>query len=84
MTTYDLLYDYLRKQAASSVEMTFTDVERVIGQSLPKTARARSQWWVNETNPKSRHVQCHAWRDAGYDAEVDLVAQTVIFRKRAG
>jgi len=83
MGMYDPLYNFLKGLNVSQVKMSFVDVEQVIGTSLPKTARGRNQWWANEVNPKSRHVQCHAWRDAGFDAEVDLTAQKVVFRKTA-
>src|SRR5579875_1352586 len=52
---------------AAEIELAFEEVERIIGTSLPDSA-ARPQWWANETNPDSSHVQCRAWRTAGYDA----------------
>lgn len=63
--------------------MSFIDIERVIGNLLPKSA-SRPQWWTNERNANSRHVQCSAWLDAGYEAHLLRGEEQVKFsRKRA-
>jgi hypothetical protein len=62
-------------------QLTFAEIEQILRAPLPATARQRNQWWANETTPESRHVQCHALRDAGYKAVPDLSRQTVIFKK---
>ncbi len=81
MGKYDPLYDYLRRKTASELEMTFRDVERVIGALLPNSA-ARPQWWANETDPATSHVQTRAWRDAGYDAFLITGEDQIRFRRR--
>jgi len=80
-TKYDPLRLHLKRVATSSTVLTFTEIERVIGTSLPPTAGKRSEWWANEISPASRHVQCHAWRDAGFNAFPNLTGQTVTFRR---
>ena len=77
---YDPLETYLKRRAGTELELSFVDIERIIGAMLPNRA-SRSQWWANETNPASRHVQCHAWRNAGYDA-VLLPRERVLFTRR--
>ena len=67
MSKYAPLYNYLRRKPGTEIQLTFADIERVIGQLLPKSA-FRPQWWANERSPRSRHVQCTAWLDAGYEA----------------
>ena len=82
MAKYDPLKRFLRRSTRPEVEMSFADIERVIGGMLPKSAE-RPQWWANETDPSSRHVQIDAWREAGYDALLIAGAEKVIFRRRA-
>lgn len=80
MPKYTPLYDYLRRKPHAEIEMSFTQIERVVGSMLPKRA-SRSQWWANERSAETRHVQCSAWLDAGYEALL-LPNERVIFRRR--
>jgi hypothetical protein len=79
MAKYDRLGAYLTRRGSPEVELAFEEVERIIGSKLPDTA-SRSQWWANEASPDARHVQCKAWRDAGYDALL-LPGGRVLFRQ---
>ncbi|HEY9552872.1 DUF7662 domain-containing protein [Allosphingosinicella sp.] len=81
MAKYDPLHRYLRRKDAGEIEMTFTHIERVLGAMLPNSA-ARPQWWANEISLGSRHVQCRAWRDAGYDAFLIEGEDRVRFKRR--
>lgn len=81
MAKYDPLERYLSRKTASEIEMTFVHIERVIGAMLPNSA-ARPQWWANEVDPESRHVQTHTWRNAGYDAFLIADAEKVCFKRR--
>ena len=47
---------YLRVRTASSVVMSFREVEKVLGGPLPPSARKHAAWWSNET-PLLRIVQ---------------------------
>jgi hypothetical protein len=80
MAKYDPLEAYLTRHAGDEVELAFAEVERIIGDDLPASA-SRPQWWANETDPAG-HVQCCAWRAAGYDAFL-LPRSRVLFRRRA-
>ncbi len=79
MAKYDPLSRYLRGKTADEWKMTFRDIERVINALLPGSA-ALPQWWANE-GEDSRHVQCHAWREAGFDAFL-IGREEVVFRRR--
>ena len=81
MGKYDPLYKYLRRKSAPEIEMSFPQIERVLGAMLPNSA-ARPQWWANETDTTSAHVQRRAWRDAGYDAFLIADAERVRFKRR--
>lgn len=80
MPKYTPLYAYLRRKPQAEMEMSFTQIERVVGSMLPKSA-SRPQWWANERPADTRHVQCSAWLDAGYEASL-LPNERVIFRRR--
>jgi len=77
---YEPLYNYLRKKPGPEIEMSFRDIERIIGHLLPRSA-SRPQWWANERSAETRHVQCAAWVSAGYEAFVSPERERVIFRK---
>lgn len=81
MAKYDPLGRFLGRRHGAEIEMSFADIERVIGGMLPNSA-ARPQWWANEIDPESRHVQSRAWRDAGYDAFLIKDAERVRFARR--
>jgi hypothetical protein len=78
---YDPLYHHLRRKGLSELEMSFADIEHVIKALLPKSAK-RPQWWANEASEETTHVQCRAWRAAGYDAYLIERQERVRFRRR--
>ena len=69
MGKYTPLETYLRRRRErQSVELTFDDIERIIGALLPNSAQ-NPDWWSNETTDP-RQVQCRSWREAGFRALV--------------
>ena len=81
MSKYDPLYRFLCQTIQRTVTLTFEQLERILGFALPKTARARVQWWANETGADTRHIQCKAWASAGFAAHPNLTAAKVTFSK---
>jgi hypothetical protein len=65
MSVYDSLRDYLKQVVFREIELTFREIEKIIGRPLPKSA-GRPQWWANQTAPG--RPQREAWRGAGFDA----------------
>ena len=80
MAKYDPLYDFLDRQTASEIIMSFGEIERIINSHLPKYSNKRD-WWGNEISNSSRHVQKYAWMNAGFRAEPDLAKNIVVFRR---
>jgi hypothetical protein len=80
MAKYDPLGSYLSRRGSVEIELAFEEVERIVGGRLPDSA-SRPQWWANETDPDTNHVQCKSWRDAGYDAFL-LPGSRILFRQR--
>ena len=69
------LNNRLRGVWASEWKTCFTEIERIIGSSLPPCARRDRGWWGNEESG-SQQTQALAWLDAGWEAvEVDLKAE---------
>lgn len=80
MAKYDPLCRYLRRQRPAEFELSFAEMERVIGAMLPGSA-ARPQWWANVTDPDTTHVQRKAWGDAGYEAFLVVGKDRVRFKR---
>ena len=60
--------------------MHFTEVDELVG-GVFFSARRYSAWWSNETD--GRHVQTHAWREAGWRVDnLNLSAKDMRFVKR--
>ena len=77
---YEPLSNFLK--AAEDVQaLSFEEIERILGASLPPSARKHEAWWSN--NPTG-HVNAQAWLAAGYRTEsVDISGEAVVFRKIA-
>ena len=81
MALYDPLYKWLRPNSANNISVTFDQIEAILEFKLPDTARARPQWWANEVGD-TRHVQCRAWMDAGFQTRnLNLAKESVEFAK---
>lgn len=77
MAKYDPLFEHLCRAGDHPVEMTFNDIEALVG-ALPPSA-AQQAWWTNEA-AGSRHVQARAWLNAGREVEhLDRRARRVRF-----
>ncbi len=60
-------------------QLSFAEIERIIGDKLPPSARVHREWWSNHTGS---HVQARAWLEAGWEVDsVDREAQTVCFQR---
>jgi hypothetical protein len=80
MAKYDPLCGHLRRQRQDELELTFTEIERILGAMLPKSATL-PQWWANVTGSDTSHVQRKAWGDAGYDAFLIAGKDRVRFKR---
>jgi hypothetical protein len=81
MSAYDSLRDYLRKVVYREIELTFREIENILGRPLPNSAEL-PQWWAN-TKGHSTHSQREAWRAAGFNAFLIRGARRVKFRRVA-
>jgi len=76
---YQPLLEYLRGSSQSEITLSFTEIETLMGDSLPDSARNERRWWGNRSKGA---LQASAWMNAGYVvAEIDLGREHVTFRK---
>ncbi len=68
---YSPLEHYLRELPPNQQEvtLTFEQIERILGSTLPASAHGYRQWWENEK--EGNHVNARAWANAGW--RVDTV-----------
>jgi hypothetical protein len=77
---YLSLYTYLEHRYASSVVLTFEQMEALLGFPLPATARTEPDWWTGAGVPRLGHAA--AWTGAGRIATPNVLARTVTFERR--
>lgn len=82
MSKYELLEKYLSNCNEEEIHLTFSDIERIIGDSLPASATKHDQWWENIGDGPNRHSQAYAWYNAGYNAKANRRDKKVLFYKK--
>jgi DNA-binding transcriptional regulator YiaG len=76
---YQPLLEYLRRSDRPEVTLTFAQIEAIIGEALPDSARTKKAWWSNRTKGA---LQSTAWMGAGFLAEnINLSTEQATFRK---
>jgi hypothetical protein len=79
MSKYADLTDYLTElDRDRDWTLSFAEIEKIIGDSLPDSARRHQAWWANQTG--KGHTQSFAWGAAGWrTSNVDLENERVTF-----
>jgi DNA-binding XRE family transcriptional regulator len=74
---YDPLFEYLKEQPDSGLlELSFAEIEQILGEELPASAKVTRAWWAN-----SKSTQSKAWQEAGWLVDnVDFENGLVVFR----
>jgi hypothetical protein len=80
MAKYDPLRDYLLSQTLEELELSFSNIEQILKDTLPKS-KFRPQFWANTKVVSISHPQRNAIRDSGYDAFLINGADKVRFVK---
>ena len=82
MGKYDPLREHLERLSPERVQLTFSEIARLVG-GLPPSAHRHPAWWSNER--QGSHVQATAWLDTGRRVEdIDLNAGRVTFTAGLG
>lgn len=81
MSKYAPLTAALNRQKNTQWQVSFSDIESIIGARLPDSAYRYRAWWSN--NP-TNSVMTKAWLKAGWvSSDVDMAGRTLTFRKSA-
>jgi hypothetical protein len=79
MAKYDPLRNFLhRRRRTPECELTFAEIERVIGAMLPKAAQ-RHEWWAGFGPADYEAVQRKAWASVGFEARPVVERERVRF-----
>jgi hypothetical protein len=73
------LYTYLEARYATTVVLTFEQMEALMGHALPDPARTERDWWTSGVRSGDRHSD--AWTMARRTAVPNLSARTVTFER---
>jgi hypothetical protein len=78
---YDALREHLANAEAEAVFLTFAEIEAIIGDRLPDSARSHLAWWAN-ASAETGHPYSEAWTSTGRKASaVNLTAEIVVFER---
>jgi hypothetical protein len=80
---YLALYTYLENRYASTVVLTFAEIEDLLGFKLPEAARLREDWWTHPDPHAARPAYSDSWVLASRTARPNLSARIVVFERAA-
>jgi hypothetical protein len=81
MSKYEPLPQFLASVGGAARRMSFSEIERILGFKLPKSAYQHEAWWSNNA---TGHSHARAWLKFGWRTEaVDLAARKVTFQRSA-
>ena len=78
---YQPLYKYLDNRYANVVVLTFSQIESLIGFSLPDPARLHAGWWTHPDPDTPAPGYADAWILARRTAQPNVLARTVVFER---
>jgi hypothetical protein len=79
MSKYEALPQFLHQVDGAVRRMSFTEIERIFGFRLPKSAYKHEAWWSNN---ETGHSHARTWLKFGWRTEaVDLTKRHVTFRR---
>ncbi len=80
MGKYEPLRQFLKKQKADRIPLTFKEIERILNAKLPATSKRQRSWWSN--NPDN-NVMTREWIAAGFETEaVDTEQGQLVMRRK--
>lgn len=79
---YDPLILHLASYSGEALTLTFAEIEELLGEALPASARTHLAWWAN-TKSDSTHSWAYRWTALGWHARADLPGERVSFARHA-
>lgn len=58
------------------MQLTFAEIESILGVPIPASARQYRPWWANEE--AGTHIHARAWLDAGFKTSNVLLTSGVV------
>jgi hypothetical protein len=74
---YNTLYSFLRDTDDEEVELSFEQIEEVLGFSLPASAWKHRSWWANDIS----HTQAKAWLLAEWVIDTVEMSKKICLKK---
>lgn len=81
MNDYDPLRDFLKRQTAAELVLTFAQIEELIDAALPRASH-RASWWETDRSPQEKMPQREAVIATDYIATRLADGSGVKFRRR--
>lgn len=79
---YAPLQEHIRKldeRGGREWHTTFTEIEKILGNSLPPSAHRHQAWWANDRT----HSHSQAWMALGWERDnVDFAKESVSFIRK--
>jgi hypothetical protein len=69
---YIKLKEYLKNY---SISLSYKEIEKIIGEKLPKSAFVHRAWWSN-----TGHEHAKIWTDAGWKVEDVKLGKNITFK----
>src|SRR5882757_10973652 len=73
---YLLLYKYLENRYANTVVLTFSEIEDLLGFTLPDQAHLQQEWWTNAEASVAGRNYSDSWILASRTAIPNMLAKT--------
>ena len=79
MSKYAPFEMYLKSAGAGTLTLTFAEIESIIKDQLPPSARKHRSWWTNNT---SNNAMTQSWITAGFEvAQVNMIDEILVIVK---
>lgn len=75
---YLALEQYLERNSNQRIQLSFEDIEKIISEQLPASARKYAAWWANNSEG---HSHANSWLNAGVKVEEVKLGEFVVFSK---
>ncbi|ETI91645.1 MAG: hypothetical protein Q607_CBUC00021G0087 [Clostridium butyricum DORA_1] len=75
---YLALEQYLERNCNLKIKLSFEDIEKIISEPLPASARKYAAWWANNSEG---HSHANSWLNAGAKVEEVKLGEFVVFLK---
>ncbi len=74
---YEALELHLRSvpHSVSELNLSFKQIEKILGVELPMSAKSYQAWWANQTDTTNRS-NAQAWLSAGFEVDVVTLNKT--------